>query len=193
MKNLLFFFAFLLSLPLFAQQERAGITLSAAAGTLPTYLKDKATQDFWPVSISAGYRFAGMLSVNIYGGHSIATSDIQTLADESQVRYRNATTILGLKTALHTTRFDRVDIYGGSMIALYSAKVQQLNLDGTTANLPKSDEPSQTKPYKYGQPDNKILVTAFVGASYYANNRLSFYAEAGWGISILEAGLRITL
>lgn len=193
MKNLLFLFAFLISLPLFAQQERAGLNLSAAAGVLPTYFKDQATQDFWPISLSAGYRFKGMLSINLYGGHSIATSEIETLADESQVRYRNATTTLGLKTALHTTRFNRFDVYGGSMIALYRSNIRQLKIDGTVSDLPKTDEPSQSKPYKYGQPDNKLMLTAFVGASYYATDHLSLYAEAGWGISILEAGLRIKL
>ncbi len=193
MRTLFFALSFLLSLPLFAQQQRAGFTLSAASGLLPTYLKDQANQELWPVAISAGYRFKGLLSLNLYAGHSIATSDIEIQADKTPVRYRNSTSIVGLKAALHTTRFERVDVYGGSMLALYRSNIRQLHLDGSTTDLPKTNEPSATKPYQYGQPDNKILVTAFVGASYYANQYLSIFAEAGWGISTLQAGLRITL
>lgn len=193
MRTLLFALAFLFSLPLFAQQERAGFTLSAAAGLLPTYLKDQANQELWPVAISAGYRFKGMLSLNVYGAYTIATSGIETLADETQVRYRNNTSVLGLKAALHTTRFKRMDVYGGSMLALYSSTIRQLHLDGSSMDLPKNDQPSATKPYPYGQTDNKILVTAFVGASFYANKQLSFFAEAGWGISMLQAGFRFRL
>ncbi len=193
MRTFVFFFAFVLSLPLFAQTERAGVTLSLSAGVLPTYLKDQAKQDVWPVSVTAGYRFKGMMELSAYAGYSVATSGLETLADETQVRYRNSSTIAGLKAALHTTRFERVDVYGGSMIGLYRSAVTRLNLDGTTAELPKTDEPTQTNPYKYNQPENKFLVTAFVGATWYVNDRISLHGEAGWGISILQAGVKVTL
>ena len=193
MRTFVFFFVFVLSFPLFAQTERAGVTLSLSAGVLPTYLKDQATQNVWPVSVAAGYRFKGMLALNAYAGYSVATSELQTLADETQVRYRNSSSMFGLKAALHTTRFERVDVYGGSMLGLYRSTVTQLNIDGTVAELPKTDEPTQTKPYKYGQPEDKFLVTAFVGATWYVNNRISLYGEAGWGISILQAGVYVTL
>jgi len=193
MKSLLFSLAMLISLSLCAQKERSGFTFSVAAGVLPTYLKDQAYQNQWPVAVSAGYRFKGLLSLQLYAGRSIATSGLETLADETQVRYRNNTTIIGLKAALHTTRFERIDVYGGSMLALYQSDIQQLNLNGTAVNLPKANVPSQNKPYKYRQAEDKVLVTAFVGASYYANRRLSIFAEAGWGISVLQAGFRLTI
>jgi hypothetical protein len=170
---------------------KGDVTLSAGIGLVPTFLSDKGTVNVIPVQAMVGYRISDAFSLSAYVGYSAATSQTQ-LEQNVPVEYRNDLLVTGLRAEVHSTRFDRVDVYGAFMLGYYHPMVTRTVVDHTIEGEPVTigGGPSKDAPYRYAPPKDKVLISGFVGASYHMNKRWSAFAEVGYGISLANAGFQ---
>ncbi|MBR9920930.1 MAG: hypothetical protein GYB31_08820 [Bacteroidetes bacterium] len=175
-----------------AQEEKGDFTISAGIGLVPTYLADQAVTNVLPVSAMLDYRLTDMFSLSAYGGYTSATSQEQILADGILVEYQSDLLVVGLRGLAHKEFTERLDFYGGLMLSYAMPTVTEIQL-GENAGPPTEVGPSPDKPYKYKKPTAKFLPSGFVGVSWYATTKFAVYGEIGYGISLLNAGVRIRL
>lgn len=190
MKNVTLLFA-LMCTSFFTLQAQAPfkpgqVELAAGVGIFSTYAKDGAQSIVPPVSLRADVRLAERFTVGAYAAYSKSEVNNRLLPDGTFQDIRNESLMLGLRAAAHGSVNDKVNIYGGALLA-YDMPTVDESING----LPKSandDQPSFVQPAA-----NKFLYSAFVGASYYTQHGIGFFGEVGYGISILNAGLTIRL
>lgn len=174
--------------------EKGDVTIAAGAGIFSTFVADRGTTNVLPLSLNIGYRVADNFSVNAFGGYTSATSRTEVLADGIPVQYRNDQVVVGLRGEVHTNHFDRLDIYGGLMVGYYIPMVTELTDGITTVGEPVNPNgPSQTAPYKYKEPTAKVIYSGTLGAIYHMNDRFGAFAEVGYGVALLSAGVHINL
>jgi hypothetical protein len=84
-------------------------------------------------------------------------------------------TILGVRSAYHLTglHLDRLDLYGGLML---SYDLANYTYNGTNYNAARPVH-------------NKLTLSPFAGAKYFLIGGLGAFAELGYGVSYLSAGL----
>jgi hypothetical protein len=92
--------------------------------------------------------------------------------------------ILGVRGAYHYDLFKepKLDTYGGLMVGFNIASAR------FHSNDPLVDESNYTAPAAGG-----ITLSGFVGARYQFKPKLGAYAELGYGVSLLNLGLRLKL
>lgn len=174
--------------------EKGDITIGVGAGIFSTFVADRGTTNVLPLSLNLGYRIADNFSVNAFGGYTAATSRTEVLADGIPVQYRNDQVVVGLRGEVHTNHFDRVDLYGGLMIGYYIPMVTTITNGVNTQGEPVyTNGPSTTAPFKFKEPTAKVIYSGTVGALYHLNERFGAFAEVGYGVALLSAGLNVKL
>lgn len=158
------------------------IEFATGIGIFSTFAKDNATTVVPPLSARLGVRLSPKFSMAAYAAYSVSEINNEILADGSIRDLENEFLMLGLRAAAHANPRPNLDVYGGAVIG-YNIPTVTENIDGA----PKSagdDVPSFRRPA-----ENEFTYSAFVGAAYYPKERLGVFAEVGYGISILSAGV----
>jgi hypothetical protein len=90
--------------------------------------------------------------------------------------------IIGLRSAYHYTDLgsDQFDVYGGLMLSYNMVKYKWKE--------EWSSDPSLNDSYSNSL-SGSVGFTAFVGGRYFFNEKLGVYAELGYGVSYLNAGV----
>lgn len=153
--------------------------LSLGVGLFPTFFKDEGRQLAPPLALVASYRLAPNISAGLILGYS-STETSQTIHGELQpTRLRNNFSVAGLRFAAHTTRFENWDIYGGLALAYMRSQIDILQGD---AEKWKQQNGIREK-------SGRMIMTAFLGSRFKVGDHLGAFAELGFGVSLLQAGI----
>ncbi len=173
-----------------ANAQTGKFTLNAGIGFEPTMYADEANINTPPVSLKIGYQVTPAFSVNAFGGYSSATSQSYLISDGQLANVTNKHLLIGLRGELRRELSQRFDVYGGGMFG-YSVS----NLEETDP-LTGQDIDRQNggpTPYNPNAPKGKLMYSAFVGGTFYMVNHVGVFAEVGYGVSLVNAGLAFRL
>ena len=160
------------------------VELSAGIGLLPTFLADQAQTIIPPVGLRLGYRVSENFSLAGFVSYSSSETDRISLPDGTINKWENNYTMVGLRGAVHATRIQNWDIYGGFMAAYNITDVNRTIVDHS------NDDIDFRSPY---QPTNSDTFTfgGFVGGAYYFKKNLAVFGELGYGVSLVNAGVTL--
>jgi hypothetical protein len=166
----------------FSQSEKKGeIIFQGGVGVLPTYFMDGGSTNVLPVQASLSYKFNGLISVGAFGGYSSSESKPSVYKDGSVHQFQNQNFIFGIRSAVHAKNFEKFDIYGG---VNFGYNMPAVNVNTITYGEDAIPVSRATDEFIYG---------AFVGFTGYLNQNFGLFAEMGYGISLLQAGVTVRL
>jgi hypothetical protein len=180
----------------YAQQPtfaKGDIELSAGIGLLPTFVKDDGNTLVPPVTLRAGYRFSSNFSLSAFAAYS-ATETAELARTTGVVeQFQNDFLIFGLRPTVHATSFKNWDIYGGFAIGYVVPTVERTVISEPvdTRNVVVDEVQYETSFTR--DATNELLFSGFIGANYYFRKKTAVFAEVGYGISILNAGVTFKL
>lgn len=175
------FMLFFISTGFTQSQKSNEILIQAGIGLIPTYFMDGASTDVIPMQANLSYKIKGIVSVGAFAGYSSSTGKAKTYPDGSIHQVENQTLALGLRTAVHSTKFDNWDIYGG-----FHVGYNMPNASIATIQYGEDAIPGVSA-------ENEYIYGGFIGFAGYINEMVGFYGEMGYGISLLQAGVSIRL
>ncbi|MEZ4985789.1 MAG: hypothetical protein R2795_12275 [Saprospiraceae bacterium] len=108
--------------------------IRSGLGLLPTFLKDHTRTEMLPLSLEVRYRPNERFSLGILGGNSI-TEARQTHHTGASRLVRNAYKIAALRGAVHSSPFEKAEIYGGILLGYSHSDVTY-----TAETTPKTGE-----------------------------------------------------
>jgi len=162
--------------PLRHWEVRAGV------GLLPTFLKDHTATELPPVSLEVRYRPTSRFSVGLLAGNSIAQAMVKHQNTDERL-VRNDFKMAALRGAIHSSPFERFEVYGGILLGYSHSDVTH-----TTPSDEKNPEPSFLPTPKVR---NGLLFSGFMGTSYRAYNNVHLFGELSYGLSIATAGVAV--
>jgi len=172
----------------FTKIKKGDLDLAAGLGLVSTFAADHGKTIVPPASLRLDYRVAKQFSLGAYAAFSTTESPITTQPNGSVELFETDYTIVGIRAAAHGNPRDNWDIYGGFLIGYNILSVKHTIITPSTDRNPGDVQPSFTRPAK-----NQLTYSAFVGATYYFKKNVGAFAELGYGISLLNAGLQIKL
>lgn len=198
MKNILFVLVALFSLALnsaSAQNQvykKGNINASVGVGLLPTFLAGNGEVNMIPVNIKVGYNVTDNYNVNLYTGFSSATSAAVKDHNGNMRDYENNFLMIGLRNELHAVKSEKFDIYGGFMVGYNKSFIKETIYE---VNTPEEDidAPSKVQPTKHRPEGSKVLLSGFVGGTYFVTPKLGVYGEIGYGVSLVSLGATFKL
>ena len=158
-------------------------TFAAGIGAVPTFLKGANTVDVPPLSARIGYRPQAHWSVEAFAAYSAATSHTDYRSDGILFPLRHDAYMGGVRTSFHRTWTDRVELYGGALLGYHLPVISQVGTDRPVV-IPHG------KPHRYRLPEARVFFSGFVGGNFRLAPRVAAYGELGFGISLLQLGLR---
>lgn len=172
----------------FTKIKKGDIDVAAGIGLVPTFAADRGKTIVPPASLRVDYRVAKQFSLGAYAAFSSTESNVLTQPNGTVERFETDYTIVGIRAAAHGNPRDNWDIYGGFLIGYNMPSVTHYLI--TPAGEVKNTEgqPTFVRPAK-----NQVTYSGFVGATYYFKKNIGAFAELGYGISLLNAGLQIKL
>jgi hypothetical protein len=150
----------------------------AGMGLLPTFLKDHVSTQLLPVSLELRYRPTQRFSLGLLGGHSVSTASVEHFSGSEQT-FQNAFTMIALRGAVHSSPWERWEVYGGMYLGYSHSNVSY------TEGSPKNESPALPRPAVR----NGLLFSAFVGSSVKVYNDVRVFGELGYGLSLTTVGL----
>jgi hypothetical protein len=153
-------------------------------GALPTYVADKATVDVPPVSAGLSYMVSPIFGVDFLIGHSISTSSKHFFTDQAYATWTNALYFAAIRPAIHFTKRDNIDIYGGMSMGFHYSKMTG-NPGGDLSTLRLSEYENHLGIKSTWKP----AFSGFLGARYALSPNLTINSEIGFNVSILSIGL----
>jgi hypothetical protein len=192
MKNVLFILV-AVSTFLFANvaNAQAGkFTLHAGIGFEPTLHADQANINTPPVSLKIGYQMTPAFSLNAFGGYSSATSPSYLVNDGQLANVTNKHLLFGLRGELRRELSKRFDVYGGAMLGYSVNNIEET--DPLTGQRISRVSGGPT-PFNPNAPKGQLMYSAFVGGTFYMLDQVGVFAEVGYGVSLLNAGLAFRL
>lgn len=159
---------------------------SSSIGLMPTYVIAGGQTHVPPVGLTAGLRVNERFTVHLYSGFTDVTSAPRYFYDGYYTVVNNKTWMIGLRSQLHKEITERVDVYGGMTFGMAHSK--RTEKDPATGKVMKRTL-GQPSPYDPNAPNSTFLYAAFVGATYHFDNKVGVFAEAGYGISLLNFGI----
>lgn len=151
---------------------------SASIGLLPTFVKDISRSDIPPLGLTLEYRINRKFSVGVFGGYTKATSNPDLLRTGEPMTFNTKFSMIGGRMAIHSTKYERWDFYGGLGINYTHSNIEVM--DGDVEKLIKH------KKFKTSQ--GKIMMSAFIGTKFAINPSTSIFGEVGYGISLINLG-----
>ena len=172
----------------FTKIKKGDIDVAAGIGLVPTFAADRGNTIIPPASVRVDYRVSKQFSLGAYAAFSSTESNIITQPNGSVERFETDYTIVGLRAAAHGNPRDNWDVYGGFLIGYNMPSVNHIIITPASDVKSPEDQPSFTRPAK-----NQMTYSGFVGATYYIKKNIGVFAELGYGISLLNAGVQIKL
>ena len=167
------------------------LSISGGVGLVPTFVGENATVNTPPVSVRIAYRVSPAFQLSGYAGYSSSTSSSPFLiSDGIQSLISNKQTMLGLRGELRKDLNDKVDVYGGALFGYKHTEIREFNKNSNETII---REPGAPTPFNPNQPNEKFLYAGFVGATYFFTKNIGLFAEAGYGISLLNTGITVKI
>ena len=147
------------------------VNINAGIGILPTFLKDAGKSKVMPLSLSADYKVAKHFSLGAFVGHSVTETDLKTMQDGTQARWRNNYVVSGVRMAGLSSDLNGWNIYGGMSVGYSHSKIEMLE-----GQIEKVKDNMGIRPSS-----GKMLMTGFIGARYciYSKSRVIWRAWNG--------------
>ena len=164
--------------------------VGAAIGTVPTYVSGDAQTHVPAISLRAGVLVSKRFTLSTFLGYTDITSAPREFEDGYSTVVNNKTFMFGLRTELHKEITEKVDFYGGLTFGL--ANSNRTEKDAKTGAIMERNVEGPT-PYNPNAPATSFLYAGYVGATYYLDNKLGVFAEAGYGISLLSFGVTMKM
>ena len=163
--------------------KKGRIDAQVGIGLTPTFIGDKGTATVPPLFASIDYLLSKKLSLGLYGAHSVTESVEDIFVDGIRGQWRNHHSEAGVRIGIHFTEQEKWDFYGGLNLGVRHNKVEDM-----------LDKMEQLNIYKGIKPvSNSFAYGGFVGARYAFKERLSAFAEAGTGASLIKVGVGFRL
>lgn len=175
----LLFFNFSVSGQCRKEKKKDHWEISAGAGALPTFLKDRTETNFVPVSVNFERKLNQSLSLGVFSGYSIATSGKTAPGQEEMVHFKHSFFNAGLRFGAHVRPdLDPWDVYGGLQAGWFQNRVEVMDGDPTWFVAHKGLKPSR----------DGFLFSGFLGCRYAVSKKTGVFAEVGWSQSLLTVG-----
>lgn len=153
-------------------------------GALPTYVADKTEVQVPPVSVGLSYMASPVFGVDFLFGHSISESPRHFFTDQAYANWTNALYFAAIRPAIHFTKRDNIDIYGGMSMGVHYSKMTG-NPGGDLSALRLSEYENHLGIKSSWKP----AFSGFLGARYALTPNLTINSEIGFNVSILSIGL----
>ena len=111
-----------------------------------------------------------------YSANKWETSYTDWDGSKKTVGFKYTYFILGARGVFHYQFIDRLDTYGGLMLGY---NVSSSKYIGTSTNNHRTDSMGG------------VILSGFVGARYYFNDKVAAFAELGFGIAVLNLGVSL--
>ena len=145
-------------------------------GLLSTFVADKARAITPPVTIGGTYLLNDKFSLGLQYGYSSAEKNREILGQK--IKWRNNYYTFSLRTGFHYTRRESWDIYGGLAFSHNISKVSKAG----------SEKKNLGRYLNIQDSSSQFSYTAFLGARYAIDRKMSFFTEVGFLTSIITAG-----
>jgi hypothetical protein len=157
--------------------------LSFGIGLFPTFFKDNAQVIIPPSSLQFEKKLTDIFSIGIMSGYSRNQTTRNLIKNNETKQYLNDSYFLGLRSGAHCLNLDKWDFYGGVMLGYYHARVHP-----SDGRFGPDEEFMGIRPQR-----GQFVWNAYVGTRFSCCNRLIFFGEASYGISIFTIGLGLKL
>lgn len=152
-------------------------TFQIGVGLVPTYFMDGSGAVVPPIQAAIDYKFLNFLSAGAFVGYSSYEGAIKENFDGALYQTNTKTLMGGVRLGAHATKIKNWDIYGGVQVGYAKPNVEQVVHEAGESRLP-------TFKVKQG-----TVYSGYLGAAGYITKNIGFYGEAGFGISLLKAGI----
>jgi hypothetical protein len=154
-----------------------------AVGALPTYVMDKGKAIIPPLSLGAEYRLSEQFSLGAMIGYSASQSRVHSYPGGLRAWWKNQTALFSIRPAVHITKLEHWDFYGGFSIGVNVVNLQGIS-NAADGNLREIEE-------KMGIQKNNSYASfsGFTGVRRVVSSRLTINGELGLGISLVTIGV----
>ncbi len=165
--------------------EKGDLDISLGIGLMPTFIDKNTDAAIPPLSMTLTYRLKKNIAIASYFGYSI--TDYVMPADdknelENEYSLRNNFYVAGLRGEGHFVR-DRMDFYGGGMIAYSFSKKNNVHLDDT----------GRIENIIVDSFSDQVTWSGLVGVKYLVSPKIGIYGEVCYGVSLFNAGVTFKL
>ncbi len=167
---------------LFAQANNSGnINVQVGLGISPTYFSDIAEVESQPIHFSADYSIFSFLSAGL--GWSLASSNELSSYQNTPASLVSSFNTFSLRGNAHLPLFDRLDVYAGGSVGVQRVVEVYREISGGQP-LPSGIESTKLAVF---QPEGHV------GLRWRLLGNIGLYAEGGYGLSLVQAGLNMKL
>ena len=172
-------------------QSTGKLSLSAGIGVLPTFIADDATVNTPPINARLTYQMTPAFSLSGFVGYASSTSNSPfIISDGQQALVSNKQTLFGLRGELKKSITEKFEVYGGAMLGYNHSNIREFD-KATGASIIR--DPEAPTPFDPDRPNGELLYSGFVGTTYYVHKGIGLFAEVGYGVSLLNAGITIKI
>lgn len=157
------------------------ININVGLGLTPTYFSDAQSIESTPIHFSADYSIASFLSAGL--GWSLAGGIENAMVQGVSASLVSSYNTFSLRANAHLPVFDRLDIYAGGSVGVQRVAEVFRELNNGQA-LPTGLESNK---FSVFQP------AGHVGVRWRVLGNVGFYAEGGYGLSLVQGGLNMRL
>ena len=172
-----------------AYSQSGKLSLSAGIGFEPATLMDNAKVNTMPMSFKVGYQVSPMFSLNAFGAYSSTTSQPFLVNDGLAIATTNKQTFLGLRGELKKGLGERFEVYGGGTLGYTFKNITESTSAGSkfirVSGEPTPNDPNTSK--------GKMLYGGLVGSTFFVQKNVGLFAELGYGVSLLNAGVTVRI
>ncbi|MBU1370066.1 MAG: porin family protein [Bacteroidetes bacterium] len=154
-----------------AQYESGQVDANIGVGLGSTFAT--GTLDMPPVSLALDFGLSDKMSLGAYVGYSASKEDFSGFGANYSWKYTYI--IVGARGAYHFDLVDQLDTYAGVLLGYNVASVTYEG-SGTAPTSPSA---------------GGLAYAGFAGARYHFGDTFGVYAELGYGLALLNAGLTL--
>ncbi len=158
--------------------KKGDLTASSSIGLLPTYFMDGGTTITPPVQVGAEYRLAEVISIGAFAGYSNYDGLPYENLDGSVYQVSTESMMAGLRLGVHTSAFDKWDLYGGFQLGYTTPNVEFTVLNAGEQRFPRP------------KVREGLIYSGYVGIAGSITDRIGVFGEIGYGISLISAGVK---
>jgi hypothetical protein len=179
---------------LFAQTsnfQHGKFNFSAGIGLVPTFVSDATNVNMPPVSLRIGYQVARNFNISAFGGYSsYELASPYLISDGKLATLSNQQFLAGLRGEVRRDFSEKFDVYGGGMLGYSHASTREFNPQTGEKIVRPAKTPT---PYDPNGPENGLLYAGFIGSTFYLKQGIGFFAEIGYGVSLVNTGITVRL
>ncbi len=161
--------------------SKGDLTANAGIGLLPTYFMDLNETVTPPIQLGLDYKLADALSIGAFAGYSDYKGQVIENSDGSIYTANTKSKMAGVRLAVNTINMDKWEVYGGFQLAYSLPDVEYITIEPGEQRFPR---PKVREGFVY---------SGFVGVTGYVTERIGFFGELGYGVSLINAGVKTKL